>query len=430
GNWPDSHQLFVGQLPWNYNEDDVKKFFTDQFGEVVSVTIYDKGRNSDGKTVPKYGFVVFRNAEDRDKALNKKPIMINNHAINVQAKEPSNKRTSKTTGPPPGLAPPGLRLAASSLVTDVAAGSNPVTPAPIAMPVQPHTAASPNMAATTIAATTMPEATASTTAAANTSAGGVYGLSDISLNPSSETTLKNSRVTRSGAVATPTQSSSTTPTSTKPKFQNLTSSNIATIATPPPKLVRPQPSRPGGGLTTSLSQATTARGGTRSGVSSGEDSVMSGGSAYKKLIEVCKQRLGQEYAHPEIYAALREVRQRNNSTLSGLGLDVIVDRVRSQLRSRRPGSGAASVAPWASLTQGGGGGGTGTGDSDWRGTEELAPEDQCSICLEALATGPTVALQCKHVFHERCIKDWLKRQSNCPNCRKFALMSDEYPSLS
>ncbi|CAL4082643.1 unnamed protein product [Meganyctiphanes norvegica] len=57
-------------------------------------------------------------------------------------------------------------------------------------------------------------------------------------------------------------------------------------------------------------------------------------------------------------------------------------------------------------------------------TIELAPEDHCSICLETFVTRPTVSLTCKHVFHERCVRNWLKRQSNCPNCRKIANIND------
>ncbi|CAL4082635.1 unnamed protein product [Meganyctiphanes norvegica] len=56
-------------------------------------------------------------------------------------------------------------------------------------------------------------------------------------------------------------------------------------------------------------------------------------------------------------------------------------------------------------------------------TKKLAPEDQCSICLEALVTRPTGTLTCEHVFHERCIRNWLERQSSCPNCRKIANIS-------
>ncbi|CAL4077439.1 unnamed protein product [Meganyctiphanes norvegica] len=47
-------------------------------------------------------------------------------------------------------------------------------------------------------------------------------------------------------------------------------------------------------------------------------------------------------------------------------------------------------------------------------------KDKCSICLEVLLTKPNASLSCKHVFHERCIKNWLKRESTCPNCRKTA----------
>lgn len=44
--------------------------FSRQFGEVVSVTVFDKGCNADGRPVPKYGFVTFRKPEDCLKALN------------------------------------------------------------------------------------------------------------------------------------------------------------------------------------------------------------------------------------------------------------------------------------------------------------------------------------------------------------------------
>lgn len=44
-------------------------------------------------------------------------------------------------------------------------------------------------------------------------------------------------------------------------------------------------------------------------------------------------------------------------------------------------------------------------------------ENECSICLIELRVAPNiVALPCYHVFHEDCIKDWLKKRSVCPNC--------------
>lgn len=133
---------------------------------------------------------------------------------------------------------------------------------------------------------------------------------------------------------------------------------------------------------------------------------------------------------PEICSALREVRIQNNNSLSGISTEKIVERVKLQLRCRHPGAGQASVAPWAGLTQGSAANASGP---EWKGPvneEGMKVEESCSICLEALSVSATVPLQCQHVFHEKCIKDWLKRQSNCPNCRTFALMTDEYPSLT
>lgn len=131
---------------------------------------------------------------------------------------------------------------------------------------------------------------------------------------------------------------------------------------------------------------------------------------------------------PDICTALREVRVQNNNSLSGLTTDKIVERVKQQLRSRRPSAGAASVAPWAGLTQGSG---AKTGP-EWQGPskEEVVKEETCSICLEPLNTKPSQSLACLHTFHVHCINDWIKIQSSCPNCRKFALMPDEYPTLT
>ncbi|KAK7075678.1 hypothetical protein SK128_007111, partial [Halocaridina rubra] len=354
--FPDSHKLFVGKIPWDYSEHDVKNLFRELIGEVVGVTMYDQGFTPDGKAVPKYGFVTFRNADDRDKALNYGPIMVGNHALNVEAKKP-NKPTSLAVGSPSNVA---LSDAASLLSNNASA----------------------------------------------------YGLSDISLN----TTLEaNKTIVRT--LSTPSLTQPSTPLTTKPKLQNLTTNNsVGAIGTLPPKLVRPLPRQP----------VTIGKSATPPIASTKEDSVANT-SSYKRLIEVCKQRVGKEYTSPEVCSALREVRMKNNNSLSGLSVDMIVERVKQQIRARKPGAGPATVAPWAGLTQG-----SGSCGPDWQGpgSGEIPLEEQCSICLEALITSTTVQLQCQHVFHEKCISGWLKRQSNCPNCRTFALMADEYPSLT
>ena len=40
--------------------------------------------------------------------------------------------------------------------------------------------------------------------------------------------------------------------------------------------------------------------------------------------------------------------------------------------------------------------------------------DTCTICLEVVSETP---LKCGHVFHKKCIKQWLKNNDTCPNCR-------------
>jgi len=47
--------------------------------------------------------------------------------------------------------------------------------------------------------------------------------------------------------------------------------------------------------------------------------------------------------------------------------------------------------------------------------------DQCAICLNSFTDeDQVVELKCdkKHIFHEQCIKDWLKRKLECPLCKE------------
>ncbi|XP_068243157.1 centromere-associated protein E-like isoform X2 [Palaemon carinicauda] len=87
-SYPDSHKLFVGKIPRECTESDIQSLFTDLFGEVVAVTLYDKGVTPNGRTIPKYGFVTFYDAEAQEKALGYGPLWIGNCQLNIQPRKP------------------------------------------------------------------------------------------------------------------------------------------------------------------------------------------------------------------------------------------------------------------------------------------------------------------------------------------------------
>mmetsp|Transcript_26308 Transcript_26308/g.32259 ORF Transcript_26308/g.32259 Transcript_26308/m.32259 type:complete len:672 (-) Transcript_26308:79-2094(-) len=46
--------------------------------------------------------------------------------------------------------------------------------------------------------------------------------------------------------------------------------------------------------------------------------------------------------------------------------------------------------------------------------------NECVVCTEGIFENSTVQLlpTCKHMFHERCLTQWLRRNASCPTCRK------------
>ena len=44
--------------------------------------------------------------------------------------------------------------------------------------------------------------------------------------------------------------------------------------------------------------------------------------------------------------------------------------------------------------------------------------ETCTICIDDFEEGERVIeLPCKHAFHPKCITPWLKKSSECPNCK-------------
>lgn len=43
-------------------------------------------------------------------------------------------------------------------------------------------------------------------------------------------------------------------------------------------------------------------------------------------------------------------------------------------------------------------------------------DDICSICLEKLNQNRVIKLRCNHLYHEKCIEQWLSIKKICPLC--------------
>ncbi|KAG5883429.1 hypothetical protein JTB14_005640 [Gonioctena quinquepunctata] len=48
--------------------------------------------------------------------------------------------------------------------------------------------------------------------------------------------------------------------------------------------------------------------------------------------------------------------------------------------------------------------------------EEGKPTKYCSICLGHLNKKTVEALECAHIFHQTCIRKWLREKRQCPIC--------------
>lgn len=103
--YPDSHQLFVGNLPHDVDKSELKEFFQNLgnslagYGNVVELRI-----NSGGK-LPNFGFVVFDDPEPVQKILGNRPIMFRSEVrLNVEEKKTraareGDRRDNRPRGP-------------------------------------------------------------------------------------------------------------------------------------------------------------------------------------------------------------------------------------------------------------------------------------------------------------------------------------------
>lgn len=51
-------------------------------------------------------------------------------------------------------------------------------------------------------------------------------------------------------------------------------------------------------------------------------------------------------------------------------------------------------------------------------------DEDCSICLEPLASSNFCLLSCNHYYHEKCIKKWFNHRPFCPLCSRAINLSN------
>ncbi|XP_069510097.1 ras GTPase-activating protein-binding protein 1 [Ambystoma mexicanum] len=100
--YPDSQQLFVGNLPHDVDKSELKDFFQ-AYGNVLELRI-----NSGGK-LPNFGFVVFDDSEPVQKILGSRPIMFRGEVrLNVEEKKTRAAREGdRRDNRPRGIGPRG-----------------------------------------------------------------------------------------------------------------------------------------------------------------------------------------------------------------------------------------------------------------------------------------------------------------------------------
>lgn len=56
----------------------------------------------------------------------------------------------------------------------------------------------------------------------------------------------------------------------------------------------------------------------------------------------------------------------------------------------------------------------------------MSADDDCSICLEEISLYSRHLLGCGHVFHTKCIQNWIQCSGSCALCRKRVEFSENY----
>ena len=73
-------------------------------------------------------------------------------------------------------------------------------------------------------------------------------------------------------------------------------------------------------------------------------------------------------------------------------------------------------------------------DFDEAVVDEVDSGKECAVCMERFEENDVVSwsptVECAHVFHHECIKEWLVFHDNCPYCRVTVLPVDDLKTQS
>ncbi|XP_049643387.1 ras GTPase-activating protein-binding protein 1-like [Suncus etruscus] len=115
---PNSHQLFLGNLPHEVQEQELLQVFQ-AFGKVLELRVLSGGE------APDFGFVVFDGCEPVQKALSRRPITIRGGVrFNVQEKRPRAALRDSCPGGAPGSGPRGPPRGNLMQMSDSEVGEN------------------------------------------------------------------------------------------------------------------------------------------------------------------------------------------------------------------------------------------------------------------------------------------------------------------
>ncbi|XP_044077628.1 E3 ubiquitin-protein ligase TTC3 isoform X2 [Siniperca chuatsi] len=142
-----------------------------------------------------------------------------------------------------------------------------------------------------------------------------------------------------------------------------------------------------------------------------------------------------DYTRPELMRFVHELRSSSGGSLSSMALQDMVGGVTqlildhqeklSAAKSHVMGRGSPAqcatpplVPVWQTL-----------GPQRATHSNALNVEDPCIICHDDMNPDDVCVLECRHGFHNDCIRLWLRGQSTCPTCRDHALLPEDFPML-